>query len=363
MSKIISIGTAVPIYGTDQNIVLRFMQDAYNDSTASRKLAVLFHSCGIGKRHSVIPDFDASQPVRLLFKDNIIPVVAERLDLYKKHAVPLAMKAIDDCLEKISNTVSGGEITHLITVTCTGLYAPGIETELITQLNLPPDIFHTSVNFLGCNAAFHALKIGDMIARTEENAKILIVCVELCTLHFQPKNNNDNLLSNTIFGDGAAAVMITSDTFARQQHLEGLEIKGFYSLLLGRGKELMGWNITSVNFEMVLDSGIPEFIGDNVSDIVNKATNKWNIKSEDIGIWAVHPGEKKILDAIKKQMHLSDADLQCSYNVLSQYGNMSSPTILFILKEIFKQKPREDIFSVGFGPGLSIEAALLTYDE
>lgn len=216
---------------------------------------------------------------------------------------------------------------------------------------------------MGCNAAFHALKLSDMITKTDENAKVLIVCVELCTLHFKPKNNHDNLLSNTIFGDGAAALIVTSEAYAKLHQQSGLDINGFYAIILDKGKELMGWNINPVNFEMILDSRVPEFIGEEIEDIVLKAGNKLQIKPETIDNWAIHPGGKKILDTIKRQLKMNDADLFHSYKVLNDYGNMSSPTILFVLNEILKAKPKTDetIFSIGFGPGISIETALFTY--
>jgi len=366
MSKIISIGTAVPQYGTKQSVILDYMVGAYQDDTAARKLKILSHHSGITTRYSAVSDFDNSRPENKIFKDDqSVPDVEKRLELFKERSISLAIEAIQNSLSKLNSTMEEIEITHLITVTCTGIYAPGIDSVLIEKLNLPIDIFHTSVNFMGCNAAFHALKLGDMIAQTDENAKVLIVCVELCTLHFQPKNNHDNLLSNTIFGDGAAAVVIVSDAKAKQIAQSGLMINGFYSLLLSKGSALMGWNITPLNFEMVLDAKVPDFIGDEVNNIVRKAGEKFNIAPDQIDNWAIHPGGKKILDTIKKQISLSDKDMQFSYKVLDEYGNMSSPTILFVLNEIVQAglQPGENIFSIGFGPGLSIETALFTYAE
>jgi len=365
MSKIISIGTAVPQYYTKQSKILDFMQEAYHDDSASRKLNVLFHQSGINMRYSVVSDFDNSVSEHHFFnKDQPQPTVEKRLNIFKEHAVTLAMKAIHNSLEKLNTTIDEFEPTHLITVTCTGIYAPGINAALIEQLNLPNDIFHTSINFMGCNAAFPALKIADMIAKTDEQAKVLIICVELCTLHFQPKDNSANLLSNTIFGDGAAAVVIVPDAAAKQNHYKGMTIDGFYSLLLNKGKDLMAWNITPLNFEMVLDSKVPEFIGEEVANIVLKAGKKLNITTSTIDKWAIHPGGKKILDTIKKQLQLTDTDMQYSYKILAEYGNMSSPTILFVLNEIMQAeiKTEETIFSIGFGPGLSIETASFTYD-
>ncbi len=366
MSRIISIGTAVPKYGLSQNSILDYLYTTYNDDTTLRKLKVLFHNSGISTRYSAVSDFDGNVSESNLFNGNqVFPNVENRLNVFKKHASSLAISAIKNSLEKLELTISDFVPTHLITVTCTGLYAPGIDTEIMEQLNLPNDIFHTSINFMGCNAAFPALKIADMIAKTQENAKVIVVCVELCTLHFQPKNNTDNLLSNSIFGDGAAAVTVVSDNFANKTNRNGLEMNGFYSLLLSKGKNFMGWNINPVNFEMVLDSLIPDFIGNEVIDILSKAGKYLNLTLTTIDKWAIHPGGKKILDTIKKRLQLNDSDLQYSYKVLEEYGNMSSPTILFVLNEIIhdKHNSNETIFSLGFGPGLSIETAKFTYAE
>jgi len=364
MSRIISIGTAVPQYGTQQSAILDYMVSAYDDDTASRKLSLLFNHSGINSRYSVLPDFNNPNSTDLFFTaNNGSPTVEERLNVYKDEAVLLGIDAIRDSFQKIDTSIAEFGITHLITVTCTGISAPGLDAEIMNHLNLPNEIFHVAINFMGCNAAFHALKLSEMITKTDENAKVLIVCVELCTLHFKPKNNHDNLLSNTIFGDGASALIVTSDAYATLYKKSGLKINGFYSILLNRGKDLMGWNINPVNFEMILDSKVPEFIGEEINGIILKAGRKLNIAPETIDNWAIHPGGKKILDTIKQQLHMNDSDLVHSYKVLNEYGNMSSPTILFVLNEILKAnlKPDETIFSIGFGPGVSIETALFTY--
>jgi len=364
MSTIISIGTAVPHYSAKQSTILEFMKTAYNDDTTSRKLNILFHNSGINTRYSVVPDFGYKESEYSFFDvKKQIPDVQKRLNVFKENAPALALNAIQNAFQKLNTSIAEFKITHLITVTCTGIYAPGIGAVLIEQLNLPEDIFHTAINFMGCNAAFPALNLADMITKTDENAKVLVVCVELCTLHFQAVDNSDNLLANTIFGDGAAAVVVVSDATAKKNQLAGLSINGFYSLLLYKGKNLMGWNITPVNFEMVLDSGIPEYIGNEVNEIILKASKKLLIQPSAIHKWAIHPGGKKILDSIKKQTQLSDEQMQYSYKVLSDFGNMSSPTILFVLNEIMQAEHAEGetIFSIGFGPGLSIETALLTY--
>jgi len=366
MSRIVSIGTAVPEFCTKQSDILNFMQTAYNDETASRKLNILFSHSGISSRYSVLPDFNIKQMESGFFnKSQFAPTVEKRMAVFKDNVLALAIEGIKHALQKINTPFEVSGITHIISVTCTGMYAPGLDAELVTALNLPKNTFHTAVNFLGCNAAFHALKIADLIAKTTPEARVLIVCAELCTLHFQPKDNNDNLLSNTIFGDGAASVIVEADAFATQQQHEGLDIKGFYSLLLDKGRNLIGWNITPLNFEMILDSTIPEYIGNEIGEIVTKALGTFNIPLDKVDKWAIHPGGKKILDTIQKQLSMEKNELQYSYKVLNDYGNMSSPSILFVLHEMMHTglKSGETIFAIGFGPGLSVDTVLFTYDK
>lgn len=370
MSRLISIGTAVPQHRTTQDNILNFMHAAYHNDVASRKLNVLFTNSGIEKRYSALPDFDKSRNQHIFF--NGVPskaTIDTKMEVFKEEAIPLALDAIHNAFEKINTTIDDFKITHLITVSCTGLYSPGLDAVLMKELNLPAHTFHTSVNFIGCNAAFHALKIADLILKADQKAHVLVVCVELCTLHFQPKNNHDNLLSNTIFGDGAAAVILTSEKQANTNQHKGLSIKGFYSLLLDEGKELMGWNLTALNFEMILNAAIPGFISKKLKTILQQALDHYSLTEKSISTWAIHPGGKRILDTVQNDLKLKESQMQASYNVLKAYGNMSSPTILFVLNELLCQsKPidvdgmqSQTIFSMGFGPGLSIETAMFTH--
>ena len=358
-SRIVSIGTAVPEYLTLQNTILSFMHKEYQDPAASRKLNVLFHHSAINSRHSAVPDFSDTDERFLFPLTHELPQVAERMDVYKQESLPLAVRAVNNSFKNIKSSVAEFGITHLITVTCTGIYSPGLDIDLLQELDLPADVFRTSLNFLGCNAAFPALKIADSIVKSHTDARVLIVSVELCTLHFQPKNNSDNLLSNTIFGDGAAAVIMVSESMAIEHNLKGFSLTGFYPILLKRGKGLMGWNITSINFEMILAAGVPEFLGEELEQVMGAVYEKLNLTIDTIDHWAVHPGGKKILDIVQRGLQLKNNELRYSYEVLNNYGNMSSPTILFVLNEIFKNNPvnGETVFAMGFGPGISIETA------
>ncbi|MGD9556195.1 MAG: type III polyketide synthase [Mangrovibacterium sp.] len=364
MSCMISIGTSVPSFRAKQSDILGFMQAAYADELASRKLKALFKASDIDSRQSVVPDFRNRNEPGALFAAGRTPQVDERLGLFKEKALYLATEAVYAAFRKLNTSAAEMGITHLITVTCTGLYAPGLDTELIGQLGLGKDIFHVAVNFMGCNAAFPALKIAGMITQTDENAKVLVVCVELCTLHFQANTAPDHLLSNTVFSDGAAAAIVVPRSYARRRRLKNFILSGFYSQLIDQGKKLMEWNISPVSFEMVLNSRLPDLIGAHIGDVLKAAAKKLGTDPMTSAHWAVHPGGKKILDTIRDRVAVDFKKMESSYQVLHEYGNMSSPTILFVLERIMDEaaKPGELIFVLGFGPGISMDSSLFSYE-
>lgn len=360
-SIISSIGIAPAKYAFNQTGLLTFMQNAYNDHTTSRKLNILFKQSGIKIRHSILPDFDYNHPSPLLFIDKTIPNLNQRLTFYKNYALPLAIRAINDVFVDNKGGFPVTDITHIITISCTGMYAPGLATELIEYYGLPAHTFQTAINFMGCNAAFAGMRIADLIVSKDTKAKVLVVCVELCTIHFQPKDDSNNLLANTLFGDGAAAFTVINQNENHKCINNSLAIDQFCSLTLKEGKDLMAWNINTTNFEMVLSAGIPDFIGENIYKVIQQLKDNYApVDLSKMG-WAIHPGGKKILDVIKNTLQLKEGTLEHSYKVLEGFGNMSSVTILFVLHRfLYDSTIGQPILSMGFGPGISIESALLT---
>ncbi|NJO70232.1 MAG: hypothetical protein HC830_13970 [Bacteroidetes bacterium] len=236
---------------------------------------------------------------------------------------------------------------------------------LVTEAELNPPgtsaLMLTSISFPACTAVTAgAVRLGasgvSSSSSQDEKAKIKPAI---------NKNNNDNLLSNTLFGDGAAAAIVVSDAYARQNSYSGFGIHGFHSTVLTKGKELMGWNLTTKNFEMILNAGLPNFLGRELLDVMERVSSKLRFSMNKIDHWAIHPGGKRILDEVKAELLLQNDELRHSYKVLRQYGNMSSPTILFVMAEVLNGGLRsgETILSMGFGPGISIESALLTYED
>ena len=250
-------------------------------------------------------------------------------------------------------------ITHLITVTCTGMFAPGLDIELIKALNLTPNIDRNSINFMGCNAAILALKNVDNICRSNPDAKVLIVSTELCTLHFQKKYNDDYILSNMLFGDGSAAALITSKP--SEMGGKSVKIDSFNSLILHKGYNDMAWQLSETGFLMNLTSYVSGMIKDNIKLMLDSI----HIEPNAIDYWAIHPGGKKIVDDFFETLHIDSSKAAESYDILKNYGNMSSPTVLFVLKQVIEKnassKKGETIFSAAFGPGLSIETMQASY--
>src|SRR5690349_55142 len=203
------MGTAVPECKHDQFEILEFMQRVYApDEAHRRKLRFLYKQGGIDARYSVIPDYSlpANQWQFYSPTENLepFPTLEKRMQWFGEHAANLSVSAIKDCLSRTENK----NITHLITVSCTGLSAPGLDLEIMEKLELPYTLNRSSVNFMGCYAAIHAMKMADAFCKAEPGSIVLIVCTELCTLHFQRELTADNITSSMLFGDGAAALLI-----------------------------------------------------------------------------------------------------------------------------------------------------------
>ncbi len=365
MSKIVSIATAVPRYKHDQREILTFMQRVYAmNETDKRKLKFLYNQSAIDTRYSVLPDYSLGAGDWEFYPatENLepFPDLETRMEWYNKTAAPLSIDAIEKCID---NKLHKDEITHLITVSCTGVSAPGLDLQIMEQMGLPASIFRTSVNFMGCYAAIHGLKLADAFCAAEPAARVLVVCTELCTLHFQRENTTDNIASSLLFGDGAAAMLITHDA----NDLDGLKIKSFYSEVTFKGKKDMSWELSSTGFLMTLSGYVPDLIEQDFKKLLYNALGGAGISKTDISHWCIHPGGKRILTSIGNCIEVTPADLQHSYHVLKNYGNMSSPTILFVLKEIAESLKNNkgdkiNIFGAAFGPGLTLETFILSDD-
>jgi prepilin-type processing-associated H-X9-DG protein len=362
MSFITSIGTANPANKFNQTQLADFMVQAMQLNEAdARKLKTIFRASGIDTRYSVIDDYGKRKEFN--FYSNTLnlepqPTTKARLELFKKKSLTLSLYAIADCLNKIP-TIDYKSITHLIVVSCTGMYAPGLDIDLVKSLNLPSNIQRLCINFMGCYAAFNAIKIADTYCVADPTAKVLVVCTELCSIHFQKEFTDDNLLANALFADGSAALLIEGT--ARN----GVNLKpiSFFCDLAPEGEQDMAWIVGDLGFEMRLSAYVPEIIKSGIANLTKKLLTQISNQLSDISYYAIHPGGKKILEVIEQELGITKSDNEASYAVLKKYGNMSSPTVLFVLNEISKKLNGVDdgkkILSFAFGPGLTLESMVL----
>ncbi|WP_299759090.1 type III polyketide synthase [uncultured Pontibacter sp.] len=362
-SYICAIGTANPPHKIPQMQVADFMAAAMQfGEQDTRKLKALYRVSGIGQRYSVLEDY-TRQNGNFSFYPNTptlepFPTVQQRMGEYRKHAVDLSEEAIRSCLEQAGPTQLS-DLTHLITVSCTGMYAPGLDIELVERLSLSPSVQRTSVNFMGCYAAFNAIKLADAICKADPEAKVVLVCTEICTIHFQKNPEQDHLVSNALFGDGAAAVLMQGQP-CRQV---SLELQSFHCDLAPAGKRDMAWHIGDTGFEMTLSSYVPDLIKKGIKQLTERLLQGLKTTASEINLYAIHPGGRRILEVIEQELGMTRHDNRFAYQVLRDFGNMSSATVLFVLKELMQtltpQEQDEPVLSFAFGPGLTLESMLL----
>ena len=360
MAYLLDIATAVPEFTVSKEELVEFYGKALGSmgsNSIKQKLTFLNEKTKIQKRYSCIPDFNMVD-YELFANENFNQSIEKRTTIYKEKILPLASKAINKLFLKTN--IKPKEITHLITVSCTGVFAPGFEFLVSEYYGLQ----HTeklALNFLGCYAAIKALKHAKYIADANPDACILIICVELCSLHFLPSVSDEDIVANLLFADGAAATFVCGN---KNKHIEDniiLKIDEIGSSYIPNTLELMTWNISSSAFRMHLNKNIVNEIKDNIYPVVTNF-----LKGNKPSYWAIHPGGVRIVEVVKDSLSLNENDIEDSMSVLQQHGNMSSPTILFVLKKILNKIKfaehieNKNIFSCAFGPGLSVEMISLT---
>lgn len=362
MSYILNISTAVPDFKLEENELVSFFSKAIASDDPDRffqKLSFLNRKTKIRSRYSCIPDF-RGENMELFADGNYLQPVEARMEMYRKKIKPLATKAIDKLFSECS--AKPADVTHLITVSCTGLMAPGLEFYLAEHYGFE-QVEKIGINFLGCYAALKALKHAHYIAQANPNACILILCAELCSLHFNPSMVDEDIIANLLFADGAAAVMITGDKNPHAKNKIVLKIDDIGTAFIPNTADLMTWNITSTAFKMFLSADVVTAIKSNIHEVVDGFLGS---NRSQIDFWAIHPGGVKIIDAVKDSLHLDNSQVEDSMNVLQYYGNMSSPTILFILNNMLEKMKAEEfkkskkVFACAFGPGLNVEMLSLS---
>jgi len=342
-----SIATAVPEFDIHEKFT-NYAEDSLDDEYSRALLKILVKRSQIEHRYSVLKSSVKSNLLdeNNIYADDEFPSTKERMLLYEQNAFPLACKALD----QLDLARHKEDITHLIITTCTGFYAPGIDLQIIEHYGLKLSTKRTIIGFMGCYAAINALKMARYIISSDKSANVLIVNIELCTLHLQATDNVQDLLPFLIFADGCAASIVSAKK-------TGLELQSFYSTILPNSSDQIMWHIGDSGFDMVLSSLVSKLIIAELPKVINEI---WQGKKrEDFAHFAIHPGGKSIIDAVEKGIGLHAELLKPSREVLRQFGNMSSAAIMFVLKEIMQKKnsPGEGC-AIAFGPGVAVESML-----
>lgn len=338
-----AIGTAVP----DHDIHQIFIDWGRQQLTGARDTALfnrMAARAGITHRWSVLPEaFDPTGPEGLYGAENW-PGTAARMEIYAQAAPALALRAVTDLSERVS--LRG--ITHLVVASCTGFVAPGVDQIIAAQLDLPPSTERVLIGFMGCYAAVAALRTARHIVRSEPSAKVLVITVELSTLHLQATGDLEALLAMLQFGDGAAAALITGEA-------KGIALGQPFVTTLPDSAGLIRWAITDHGFAMHLSGEVPGRIAAALSDPVFARAATGGISPAAVDGWAVHAGGRSILNAVERSLDLPRDALYASRAVLSDNGNMSSSTLMFVLARLLDDPRIEQGVALAFGPGLAAE--------
>jgi predicted naringenin-chalcone synthase len=364
---ILGLGTAVPDHSISQEragAVARALCCHTDDQ--AEILPGLYRQSGINQRHFVIgadvmDDILAgtrhSQSIFLASggEGDYGPSTGARMEFYVREALPLACRASLQALER--SNVRSESITHIVTVSCTGFSAPGVDYGLIKQLGLPPTVQRTNVGFMGCHGAVNGLRVAQAYADAAPGTRVLLCAVELCSIHFHYQWNPKKLVANALFADGAAAVVGAP---AAESHDDAWRVAATGSCLFPNTAYAMTWSIGDHGFDMHLSTRIPNLIAGALKPWLEEWLGQHGLSLAAVGSWAVHPGGPRVVNVVEECLGLGSGVLDVSREILAQCGNMSSPTVLFILDRLRQLRAPRPCVVLGFGPGLVAEAALIT---
>ena len=358
-ASILGIGTAIPKFRVDNQTSADFAErTSFVDPSHSRRVKALYRRSGIEHRGSVLlAEDDASDLVNEFYPPALSkldrgPSTALRSERYAAEAPALGFAACQKALKE--SGILAEQITHLVTVSCTGFSAPGIDIALIDQLKLPITTERVQVGFMGCHGAINGIRAARGLVDSED-ARVLLCSVELCSLHYQYGVEADQIVSNALFADGSGALVLVPP----QKDLGHGEIVATGSCLVPESRDAMTWQIGDHGYEMTLSAQVPSLIDTHLSEFLETWLAGQDESIESIGGWAVHPGGTRILSAVEHGLNLGPDALAGSRQILSDHGNMSSATMLFVLEHFKSVNQPKPWLMLGFGPGLEIEVALI----
>ncbi|MCA9050686.1 MAG: type III polyketide synthase [Planctomycetaceae bacterium] len=378
--EILGTGLALPPHSIAQEEAAEFAGtclagETHDVGRSAALVSALYRRSGVQTRHSVVLDSSTSagSATQTFYpsseeRTELGPGTAERMQRYEADAPKLAAAAAADALEQ--SGVSPESVTHLVTVSCSGFSAPGVDLYLIHELQLAPTVARTHVGFMGCHGALNGLRTAAAFAASDPQAVVLVCAVELCTLHHQYGWDPQRIVANSLFADGAAAVVGRAarpvegagDDVCRPEaaNVSTSFILGHASQIVPNTHHMMTWRIGDHGFRMTLSPEVPDVITRSLAGVLNTFLSRFGMTMSDVPSWAIHPGGPRILNAVGEVAGLTSDQLEPSRRVLARCGNMSSPTVLFILDELRRRGAPHPTVMLAFGPGLNIEMALIS---
>ncbi len=361
-----SFSTKIPEQTILQTDAARLAQGWGVSQRWNRMLPALYRKSGVRRRSSVLlgPPNDDVFARQSFYRvatpgDSLGPTTAERMQAYEAHAGQLLHRAACEVVDEMQ----GGResITHLVTVSCTGFCAPGIDYQLVESLGLSPHVERVHVGFMGCHGLINGIRVATALVQADPRARVLVGAVELCSLHQQYSEDSEQLVASALFSDGAACLLVEAGTEEQEASAaSGWEIVSSLSCRLSQTADLMAWKIGNHGFQMTLSPRIPSVIQAELYQPLTDWLAEQKLSPRDVRGWAVHPGGPRVIDAVGESLGLETSQLQPSREVLAEFGNMSSPTVLFILQRLNPPvELGEHVVMLGFGPGLQVEALLL----
>lgn len=353
---IAGIGTALPPHRIAQSDAAEIAQQYSCETPAQQRLFKgMYRRAGVETRHSVVLErSDGELAARQSFYSQAHPTTGDRMRKYEEHSGALAVSAAKEALRDAATLPE--RVTHVITVSCSGFGAPGFDIALFKQLGLAPNVARTHVGFMGCHGLLNGLRVARAFLAEDPRRCVLLCAVEMCSLHHQYGWNSDRIVANALFADGAAALVGVS---GQPSSDSVYQVVASGSMILDDCEDAMTWRISDHGFAMTLSPRVPELISRTIRPYLDGWLAGQGIDFAAVGSWAVHPGGPRILAAFGEATGLARAMLEPSYQVLAEFGNMSSPTVLFILDRLRRLRAPRPCVALAFGPGLAVESALL----
>ena len=366
-TDLVGLATAAPRYRTPQEKIHRFLARAIEHTAPVRRQRAALRILervnavsGIESRNCCVRDYGCDDPAEFEFYPANwslapFPTTKQRMQTFRRLSQPLVEEAARKALDQAQ--VKPEQVTHLVFATCTGLAQPGPDILLMQSLGMRPNVARQQLGFMGCYASLNSIQAAEQIVCAQPDAVVLHVSVETCTLHFQLGEQTDTLVANTLFADGAAAFVFAAKSPERESLAT---VRGAYSAVEEGTLDQMSWHPGDHGFEMTLSQDVPRTLHEASPTFVAHLCDRAGYANDELRAWAIHPGGRRIVEAIAESLQLNEADTESSLGVLREHGNMSSATIGFVLEREFAKRPRGTgpLAALAFGPGLTMEGVI-----